>query len=93
MLHISSQIILETNLFMSFAIKDDKLWFELDEPEDEELTISIIDTTTKQQYTIRQDEQVEPLDIGSYIFAFNTSKMTVLGVVFKNNKLSFSILQ
>jgi hypothetical protein len=91
-MNITSQIILETNLYMSFEIKDDKLWFELDEPEDKDLTISIINYTSKEQYIIRQDEPVEPLDLGSYIFVFNTPKKTALSVIFKNNKLAFGIL-
>ena len=89
MMNISSQIILEENLYMSFEIKEGKLWFELDEPEDKNLTISIVDYSSKEQYTIRQDEQVDPFDVGSYIFIFNTPKKTVLSVIFKNNKIAF----
>lgn len=63
-----------------------------DEPEDKDLTISIINYTSKEQYIIRQDEQVEPLDVGSYIFIFNTPKKTELSIIFKNNKLAFGIL-
>ena len=92
MMNITSQIILEENLFMSFEIKDDKLWFELDEPEDKNLTISIITVSSKQECTIKQDEFIEPLDVGSYIFVFNTQKKTSLSVIFKNNKLSFEEL-
>ena len=92
MLNITSQIILETNLYMSFEIKNDKLCFELDEPEDKNLTITIVDVNSKEGYTIQQDERIEPLDIGLYIFVFNTSKKTKLSVIFNDNKLSFEIL-
>jgi hypothetical protein len=92
MLNITTQIILETNLYMSFEIKNDKLWFELDEPEDKDLTITLLDGNSKQKYTIRQDEEIEPLDVGSYIFIFNTLQKTVLSVIFKDNKLAFEII-
>jgi hypothetical protein len=92
MLNITTQIILETNLYMSFGIKNDKLCFELDEPEDKDLTITLLDINSKQTYTIYQDEEVEPLDIGSYIFIFNTLQKTALSVIFKDNKLAFEII-
>ena len=92
MMNITSQIILEENLFMSFEIKDDKLWFELDEPDYKNLTISITFVDYEKKCTIKQDEYIEPLGVGSYIFVFNTQKKTSLSVIFKNNKLSFEEL-
>jgi hypothetical protein len=92
MLEITTQIILETNLYMSFEIKDNKLCFELDKPENEELTITIYFVDVKIKTIIRQDEQIEPLDVGSYIFLFNTEQKTALSVIFNDNKLAFEIL-
>ena len=93
MLDITTQIILETNLYMSFEIKDNKLCFELDKPENEELTITIYYVNSKIKNIIRQDEEVEPLDTGSYIFVFNTEQKTTLSVIFNDNKLAFEILE
>ena len=92
MLNITTQIILETNLYMSFEIKDNKLCFELDQPENKELTITIYYVDLKIKTIIRQDEGLAPFDTGSYIFLFNTEQKTALSIIFNDNKLAFEIL-
>jgi hypothetical protein len=92
MFNITTQIVLETNLYMSFTIKHDRLCFELDEPEDKALTITVTNLDYKHTYTINQDDQLAPLDNGSYIFQFNTSNKTALKVIFSDNKLAFELM-
>jgi hypothetical protein len=92
---INTLIVLEKTLFISFTIKDDKLCFELDEPSDKNLTFKLSklcpDSEHCKSIIFRQDEYVMPLNVGKYVFTFNTSSKTALCVEFKDNKISFEI--
>ena len=97
---ITTQIILETNLFMSFEIKNGKLHFELDEPEDKDLTFDFHqyhnETHPQGRCTkLHQSIVCGPIELepGTYKFTFNTIKNTQLIVVFKNNKISYEVIE
>ena len=96
---LSTQIILESNLYMSFVIENGKLHFELDEPEDKNLTFDFHqfpDETYPQGRSVKVHQSIVegPIELkpGTYKFSFNTIKNTQLIVEFKNNKISFEIV-
>ena len=97
-MEIQSFVFLENGVNMTFEIKQNKLWFEMDEPEDKEMMISIYeipsDTYVIGKETIFHQSALgvkHMLLPGTYIFTFNTDKYTHLTVIFNNNKMSFEV--
>ena len=97
---LTTQITLETNLFMSFEMKNGELHFELDEPEDKNLTFDFYQFPSEiypegRRIKVHQSKVVGPIEMkpGKYSFSFNTPKKTQLIVNFKNNKVSFEIVE
>ena len=97
---ISTQIILETNLFMSFEIKNGKLYFELDEPEDKNLTFDFHEYPNEaypqgRRTKVHQSKITGPVELepGTYKFTFNTIRKTQLIVFFKDNKISYEVIE
>lgn len=101
--------LLTTNLVGELYMKDnqdiievkDRLWFEMDEPTDKEMRVTVyevpkdspifIDTskgkeTTFHQSSLRGQHMLLP---GTYIFTFSNDQYTQLSVVLNHNKLSF----
>ena len=97
---ILSLITLENSVKMTFEIKENKLWFEMDEPSDKEMMVTVYkvplhasvniqdkkgDETTFHQSALGEKHMLLP---GTYIFTFSNDQYTQLSVVFENNKLS-----
>jgi hypothetical protein len=83
---------------MVFEIIQRQLMFEMDEPEDKNMTIDVYqvpdDTCVNGKKTTYHQECLgvkHMLLPGTYIFTFNTHKKKQLTVVFKDNKLSFEV--
>ena len=97
---LRTQIILETNLFMSFEIKNGILYFELDEPEDKNLTFDFHEypneiypqgrCTKVHQSVIACPVELKP---GTYKFTFHTVRNTQLIVAFKDKKISYEVIE
>jgi hypothetical protein len=95
---IHSLIMLDNDVYMVFEIIQGRLWFEMDEPEDKDMTIDVYEVpsdtcingkkTTYHQECLGVKHMLLP---GTYIFTFNTHKKKQLTVVFKDNKLSFEV--
>lgn len=97
---LSTQITLESNLYMSFEIKNGELYFELDEPEDKNLTFDFHqfpNETYPQGRSVKVHQSIVegPIELkpGTYKFSFNTIQKTQLVVEFKNNKISFEVVK
>jgi hypothetical protein len=78
---LSTQIILESNLYMSFEIKNGELYFELDEPEDKNLTFDFHqfpNETYPEGRCVKVHQSIGSgpvsLEPGTYKFSFNTKK-------------------
>jgi hypothetical protein len=89
---------------ITFEIKENRLWFEMDEPEDKDMIITIYevpsDTHTiigqgaEGKKTIFHQSALGPKHMllpGTYIFTFSNDKHMHLSVVFIYNKLSFEV--
>ena len=99
---ILSCITLENGVNMTFEIIKNKLWFEMDEPTDKEMIVTIYEVpsdtytiigqktegkeTTYHQSALGQKHMLLP---GTYIFTFSNDQYIKLTVVFNHNKLSF----
>jgi len=87
-------------IFIPEPHKENRLWFEMDEPADKEMRVTVyevpkdapifIDTSKGKQNTFHQSGLRYPhmLLPGTYIFTFSNDQYTQLSVVFENNKLS-----
>ena len=87
-------------IFIPEPHKKNRLWFEMDEPADKEMMVTVyevpkdapifIDTSKGKEYTFHQSGLRYPhmLLPGTYIFTFSNDQYTQLSVVFENNKLS-----
>ena len=100
---ILSLITLENGVNMTFEMKDGILSFEMDQPEDKDMIITIhaipydknalIQKTEGIQSTFHQStlEKKYMLRPGTYRFTFSNDPSIHLSVVFINNKLSFEV--
>lgn len=90
---IISLITLENGLNMTFEIKENRLWFEMDEPLDKDMMVSIYEVPSGKETIFHQSAlgQKHMLLPGTYIFTFNTDQYTHFTVVFNNNKMSFEV--
>lgn len=97
-MEILSLITFDNGIHMTFQIAQKHLWFEMNEPEDKNMTIDVYQVpddncihgkkTTYHQQSLEVKHMLLP---GTYIFTFNTHKKKQLTVVFKDNKLSFEV--
>lgn len=84
---LESSLILEDSLYMRFEIKDNELYFELDEPDDINLTFTIKNKSNSEEpKTLHQSVGTFTLDYGSYAFIFHTKKCTKLLIEFYKNR-------
>ena len=96
---IQSLITLENGVHMTFEVKHNRLWYEMDEPNDKDMMVTIYNAsaliqmfddkeTTFHQSALRQKRVLLP---GTYIFTFSNDQYTKLTVEFINNKLSCEV--
>ena len=89
-MQVETRIVLE-ELYMSFEMKDNKLYFELDEPDDKNLTFTIknkfiLEKPNGLPKTFDHSEGSLYLDYGSYIFIFHTTKCKKISIEYYKNK-------
>ena len=95
---ILSLITLDNGVNMTFEIKENRLWFEMDEPKDKEMLINVYEVpsdtcvtgkeTAFHQSALGVKHMLLP---GTYIFTFSNDKYTHFNVVFNYNKVSFEV--
>ena len=92
---IDTQVIIEDDIYLSFQVKGDYLLFEMDEPEDNNLTFLLqllpsLSCPNGRQDTIHHSTLVTPLHMthGTYIITFNTALKTKIKIEFQPKKLS-----
>jgi len=101
-MEILSLITLKNGVDMTFEIKESILSFEMDQPTDKDMMVTIhavpydtdaiIQKTEGLQWTFHHSTlNKKLLRPGTYIFTFSNDPSVHLSVVFINNKLSFEV--
>ena len=97
---ILSCITLENGVDMTFTVKNNTLWFEMDEPKDKEMMVTIYEVLcdTHKDGLLGQENVYHHSELdkkyltpGTYIFRFSNDQYNKLTVIFNHNKLSFEV--
>lgn len=99
---LQNSLILEDAIYISFEIKNNKLYVEMDDPGDENFTTTLLKAVTKNKDNVFRYNGKEEvlyhssfnpliLDYGIYIFVIKLSKKYLVNVNCDTNKLSIEI--
>ena len=102
-MEILSLITLKNGVNMTFEMKESILSFEMDQPTDKDMTVTVHAVPYDKNALIQKTEGIQRtfhhstlekkymLRPGTYIFTFSNDPSVHLSVVFINNKLSFEV--
>ena len=101
-MEILSLITLKNGVDMTFEMKENIVSFEMDQPTDKDMTVTVHAVPYDADAIIQKTEGIQrtfhhsaldkhTLRPGTYIFTFSNDPSIHLSVVFINNKLSFEV--